>query len=91
MQPLITSDRIVDGILALVVIEIVVLGMVRIRRGAGPGWRALVPNLLAGAALLLALRAALTGAAWPWVPLWLAVAGVAHVADLHFRWREASR
>ena len=86
MQQLVVSGRIVDLILLLVVVEIAVLGYIRARRGSGIAWRALLPNLVAGAALLLALRAAITGAAWPWIAVWLAAAGMAHVADLRTRW-----
>ena len=43
--------------------------------------------LLAGACLLLALRAALVGASWPWVAAPLAGAFAAHLADLGLRWR----
>jgi hypothetical protein len=38
--------------------------------------------VLPGAFLVLALRAALTGAAWPWIALPLALAFPAHLADL---------
>jgi hypothetical protein len=86
MQQLIVSGRIVDLILVLVAVEVVVLGYISARRGAGIGWRALLPNLLAGASLLLALRAAITGADWLWIAVWLAAAGLAHVADLRVRW-----
>jgi hypothetical protein len=86
MQQLVVSGRIVDLILALVVLEIAVLGYIRARRGSGIAWQALLPNLLAGASLLLALRSAITGAAWPWIAVWLAVAGLAHVGDLRIRW-----
>jgi len=86
MQQLVVSGRIVDLILLLVVLEVVVLGYIRARRGSGIEWRALLPNLLAGASLLLALRAAITGADWPWIAVWLAAAGLAHVADLRVRW-----
>jgi hypothetical protein len=70
----------------LVVVEFAVLGDIRARRGSGIAWRALLPNLVAGAALLLALRAAITGTAWPWIAVWLAVAGLAHEAGLRTRW-----
>lgn len=70
----------------LVVLELVVLRHMKARRGGGFAWHALLPNLLAGAALLLALRAAITGAAWPWIAVWLAASGLAHVADLRARW-----
>jgi hypothetical protein len=91
MEQLIASGRIVDLILLLVALEIVVLGYMRARRGSGLEWRAQLPNLLAGAALLLALRAAITGAAWPWIAAWLAAAGLAHLADLRTRWNRKAR
>ena len=43
--------------------------------------------LAPGLCLLLALRGALAGAAWPYVPAALAAAGVAHLLDLMGRWR----
>lgn len=43
----------------------------------------------AGAALLLALRAALQGSSWPWISLWLVAALVAHLLDLRHRFAEA--
>jgi hypothetical protein len=48
------------------------------------GWRpdAAALRLLPGALLLLALRAALTGQAWPWIALALAASFPAHLADL---------
>ena len=44
-------------------------------------------SLLAGAFLLLALRAALTAEPWTTVALWLAGALAAHLADVARRWR----
>lgn len=43
--------------------------------------------LLPGALLLLALRAALTGEAWPWIALPLAASFPVHLADLARRRR----
>ena len=44
--------------------------------------------LAPGACLLLALRAALTGAGWPWVALWLAASFPVHLTDVARRgWR----
>ncbi|WP_428541835.1 hypothetical protein [Rhodopila sp.] len=45
-----------------------------------------VRMLLPGVFLMLAIRAALDGTAWPWLPLALAAALVAHLADLRQRW-----
>ena len=87
MEALFGHGRIVDLILVLMVVEAIVLVAWRRRRGAGIAPFDLVVSLLAGAFLLLALRAALTGAAWPTIALWLAAALVAHIADLARRWR----
>ena len=50
----------------------------------GRGWRGLdaALRLLPGALMLLALRAALTGAGWPWIALALAASFPVHLADL---------
>jgi hypothetical protein len=45
------------------------------------------PGLCAGLGLALALRCALTDAAWPWLLLSLLAAGAAHVVDVVRRWR----
>lgn len=81
------SGRIVDAILAFMVVEAVLLIAWRARTGRGIAAADLLANLAAGATLLLALRAALAGAAWSWVAAALMAALVAHVADLSRRWR----
>jgi len=80
----IESGRIVDLILLLVVLE--ALGLAWWLRGRG-GILPLLPNLAAGACLLLALRAALVGAGWPWIAAPLAASLAAHLADLGTRLR----
>jgi hypothetical protein len=44
-------------------------------------------NLVSGAALMLAVRAALLDEPWPIVAAWLLFALLAHVTDLLVRWR----
>lgn len=87
MTEFFSSARLVD--LVLVVVSLEVLGISLYwhmkRRGIAPAH--LLPNLLAGAALVLALRLALSDFSWPWYAACLAVAGVANVADLRQRWR----
>lgn len=90
MKELFATGRIVDFILAAVALEAVALLALRRRSGRGPGPAALLPNLLAGAALLLALRLSMAGAAWPWLALCLSVALLAHLADVASRWRASS-
>lgn len=81
------SGRAVDAVLALVALEAAVLvWWARSRRATGAASAgALLAFLVAGACLLLALRAALVGASWVWVAAALAGAGAAHVFDLRAR------
>ena len=81
------SGRVAELILLMLVIEAVALGLHHRRTGRGISLRAVLPFLLAGAAFALSLRAALTGAGWPWVALPLIGALMAHLWDLAARWR----
>jgi hypothetical protein len=87
MEQLIASGRIVDAIIGLMVLEAIAIGAYHAGTGRGIGPVELAINLLAGVALLVALRAALTGAGWQAIAGALAVAGVLHVADLARRWK----
>ncbi|MGA7804721.1 hypothetical protein [Bradyrhizobium sp.] len=87
MAELFASGRLVDLILIVIVIEAAgLLSLWRYaRRGVAP-WD-LLPNLCAGACLLLALRTALAGAGWLVACGCLAASGLAHLIDLYRRWR----
>ena len=87
MAELFASGRVVDLILGLMALEGAGLLLLRARTGRGPAPAALLAFLLAGACLMLALRAALVGAGWGWVALGLAGGLAAHLADLALRWR----
>jgi hypothetical protein len=87
LAALFESGRIVDLILAVVLLEGLVIYGYRRRLGRGLSPAQLLSLLLPGVCLLMALRAALDGAAWPWVALWLLAALVSHLADLRQRWR----
>ena len=91
MEALFASGRIVDLILAAVAVEALLLAGLRYRLGAGPPLAGLLANLAAGAALMLALRAALTGSAWPVVAAFMLAGLVAHGADLALRFRRGPR
>lgn len=80
----------VDAIIALVAVEGVVLAAWRARTGRGPPIAGSVVNLSSGAALLFALRAALSGAPYGTVLIFLSVALIAHVVDLAKRWEASS-
>ena len=87
MDELFRSPHLVDLIVAVVAMEFVAVAVVwqRHRRGISP--RTLLPNLLAGLFLLLALRCALAEARWYWLALCLAASGIANATDLRMRWR----
>ena len=80
---------IVDGILALVVIESVGLAVFHAATGRGVAPGALLANLLAGLFLLLAIRFAIAGTAPPIMLSCLALAGIAHLGDLRGRWQRS--
>jgi hypothetical protein len=98
---LLTSPALIDLIVMFTLIEAAVLAVWRRRSrrpanspGKGPaadgrtsGFAAIGLMLLPGICLLLAVRAALAGVPWPWVPMALTAALVAHLLDLRSRWR----
>lgn len=86
MADAIGSGRLVDWILILVVIEAAALALYWRRTGRGVAPLDIVPNLCAGAFLLLALRITLGEGGWMLVSGCLAAAGLAHLADLYRRW-----
>jgi hypothetical protein len=88
MADLFASGRLVDLILVVVVLEAsaLLLYWAWARRGIAP--LDLLPNLFAGAFLLLALRATLVGSGWMIASLWLSAAGLAHLTDVKRRWRK---
>ncbi len=89
MAELFASGRIIDVVLALVMLEALLLLGLRARLGHGPSAGALLANLASGAALMLGVRAALTGAAWPLVALCLLAALAAHAGEMVVRFRRS--
>lgn len=81
------SLDLVDLVLGVVVIETLVLLLLWRWRRRGIAPRELLPNILAGFFLVLAVRCALTDAPWFWLALCLAAAGIANTLDLRQRWR----
>jgi hypothetical protein len=73
---------VVDLALLLLAVELAALAGWRRATGRGPAVSDLLANAAAGAGVLLALRAALTGAGWPWVAAGLSASLVAHLFDL---------
>jgi hypothetical protein len=84
MEAYFSSGRAIDVILMLLVAEAVAVAWWLRGRGRYAGY---VLALLPGLCLFLALRAALTGAGWIWVALWITLSLPAHVIDLAARVR----
>ena len=80
------SHALLDLAIAAVALEIAALWWWHRRTGRGLAPRRVLPNLLAGLCLMLALRAVLGGAPVWWMAAALAGSGLAHVADLRGRW-----
>jgi hypothetical protein len=86
MGDLFASGRVIDLILLLMLLEAAASLLLnrKLARGIAPG--IVIFNLGAGAALLMALRAALLHAAWPVIAAWLLVAFIGHAGELYVRW-----
>lgn len=83
MQELIGSGRVADVVLAVMALEaVVLLAFLRPRRA---GLIGLLGNLAGGAALVLALRFALTGMDWQWIAGALLLSMSGHALDLATR------
>lgn len=85
LEALFASGRIVDVALILMLAETAVIWLYFRARGRPVVFADLAWNVLAGASLLLALRAALTGAGWMWVAGFLTAALIAHIGDTRRR------
>ena len=84
---MLTSPALIDLIIVFTMIEAVVLIVWRASEERTAALAKIGLMLLPGICLLLAVRAALAGAPWPWVPTALTAALVAHLLDLRSRWR----
>jgi hypothetical protein len=85
MRDLYASGRMLDVILALVLVEAAVLVAWMRRTKRGPGAVAMLLGLLPGVFLLAAVREALVRSRWEAVATLLTLALVAHCADLRRR------
>lgn len=90
MNPL--AAALADGSLLLLIVGLVVLEALWLAwlwrtRGVGIAPRRVLGNLVSGACLMLAVRAATLDAPWIEVAGWLLASLLAHLADLALRWR----
>lgn len=82
-----SSVTVIDLVIGLTLFEGLALALYHRRTGKGVPVGDFAVNLVSGLCLMLALRAAVADAAWPWIGLWLGCAGLAHAADLARLWR----
>jgi hypothetical protein len=87
MAELFASGRLVEVILVIVAIEAAFLLIFWRSTGRGVSPYDLLPNLCAGAFLLIALRLAIGSAGWELCCASLAAAGAFHLVDVNRRWR----
>lgn len=89
MAELFASGRIVDLIVAVMLVEAVALFVYHRMTGRGLDLPDILIVLVPGLCLLFALRAALTVQSWSVIALWLLAALVTHLADLWRRQRQS--
>jgi hypothetical protein len=80
-----TNSMLVHMVLVLVAIEAIALAVILPRRWPHVSRMAMLATLAAGATLMLALRAVVTGATSMELALWLLLALIAHLVDLGLR------
>ncbi len=80
MENFFTTGHAVDVVLAFMAVEAIIL--IAFKRRAP---LTVLLTILPGAVMMLALRAALTGAGWQIVAIWLTVSLPLHLADLRHR------
>ena len=86
MRDFVSSGHLVDLAMVLTLLELIGLVIYRRRTCRGIEASKLVIALASGLFLMLALRAALTGADWPWIALALSASWATHLLDLKNRW-----
>lgn len=85
MEAFFASGRAIDVVLLVLAVEAIWL------KARGQLWADILPALLPAVLMMLALRAALAGMAWPFISLPLALAFPVHLHDLRRRgmWGQA--
>jgi hypothetical protein len=79
MDAFFASGRAVDVVLVVLLVEAIWL------KWRGNLWADIVPTLSPAVLMMVALRAALTGMAWPFISIPLALAFPVHLYDLRRR------
>ena len=79
MDEFFASGHAVDVVLVVLLVEAIWL------KARGNQWADIAPALLPAVLMMIALRAALTGLAWPFISVPLALAFPVHIYDLRRR------
>ncbi len=87
MEDLFASGRIIDLILLFILAEIALLPLVLKTLNSSTRLSSLLPNIAAGAALMLAVRLSLVDSHWQWIGGALFIALIAHLLELYLRCR----
>jgi hypothetical protein len=88
VEALFASGHVADLILVLLGLEAVAVLLLAGRRAATGRIGSHLSELAAAAGIVLAFRAALTGAAWPVMAVFLLLAFLAHAISVVASWRE---
>ncbi len=91
LEDLILSGRIVDIMIAFIVVEVVLLLVYERATGRGIAPYSLLVNVGAGGSLMLALRAVFSEADWTVITACLVASLVFHTLDTLQRWKSRSR
>ena len=87
MTGLLSSGALVGGIVVLIVIEAFVLVRRHQTTGIGAPPSVVLPNLLAGATLMLGIQLAVWDQVYPGVFICLTVAGLCHSLEYRNHWK----
>ncbi len=82
---------VVKAVLALIAFELLAVWLWLGRTGRSAMRVGAMASLTAGAALMMAIYAAMTDTEFVWIALCLAVSGIAHLIDFRARWMESAR
>lgn len=90
IEEFVLSGRVVDVMLGLMVLEVLVFSLPRVRTALGGRALPLLVNAGAGVSLMLALRTVLTGGSWQILAACLVLAGIFHALDVLLRWESSA-
>ncbi|MAV74032.1 MAG: hypothetical protein CNF01_06395 [Halieaceae bacterium MED-G27] len=87
MTDLLTSGVLIGGIVSFIIIEACILTWRHRTTGLGAPPSVVLPNLLAGAILMLGIQLAVWGQVYPGVLICLTVAGLCHSLEYRNHWK----